>query len=433
MEHLMKMNIKGGCKIVHVYREQNQVADELAKLAFCGETDWIEFYKSPLRCRRRLQPSPTPSPNTSERPRLSSHTIAEFDQPRRRSVRPPSPPSPLTSSPTVSSFAAVDQFAVSPTAVAHHLPLRRRFAHWEWMWVLLLWILQLLFCPRSEPRETNEALSVNKSTPPACEKVPAAKGGEIMNEILIENCGVEPVEGVEDLNVNEGTPPVCQHGHKIQENGGIPPVCGNVSMRIEEPNAPITEQVQGVKQGHVEISSSSKEESIQYVTPKGKGNGGMTVGNFLVQFGKAMDAIVQESIERKERRGKEGGLGSESSDSAQVCAKDVSKGSSKGEVRVFKNTMDWVRVVEEFMKKDKVLEQKVKEVNAYLWTVYDKEKEEYIEEGRNRAMRAAAIFLVKVRHCPSWGSENVLLGRHLKANTDLIGARICAWAVAWDL
>lgn len=105
----------------------------------------------------------------------------------------------------------------------------------------------------TEPRETNEALSVNKSTPPACEKVPAAKGGEIMNEILIENCGVEPVEGVEDLNVNEGTPPVCQHGHKIQENGGIPPVCGNVSMRIEEPNAPITEQVQGVKQGHVEV------------------------------------------------------------------------------------------------------------------------------------------------------------------------------------
>nr|GMD90343.1 hypothetical protein Iba_chr14dCG8750 [Ipomoea batatas] len=99
--------------------------------------------------------------------------------------------------------------------------------------------------------------------------------------------------------------------------------------------------------------------------------------------------------------------------------------------------MDWVRVVEEFMKKDKVLEQKVKEalkeVNAYLWTVYDKEKQEYIEEGRNRTMRAAAIFLVKVRHCPSWGSENGLLGRHLKANIDLIGARICAWAVVWDL
>nr|GLL36711.1 hypothetical protein Itr_chr10CG04340 [Ipomoea trifida] len=47
MEHLKKMNIEGGCKIVHVYREQNQVADELAKLALCGETEWIEFYKPP--------------------------------------------------------------------------------------------------------------------------------------------------------------------------------------------------------------------------------------------------------------------------------------------------------------------------------------------------------------------------------------------------
>nr|GMC60084.1 RnaseH [Ipomoea batatas] len=54
MEHLKKMNIEGGCKIVHVYREQNQVADELAKLALCGETDWIEFYKPPPGCKRRV-------------------------------------------------------------------------------------------------------------------------------------------------------------------------------------------------------------------------------------------------------------------------------------------------------------------------------------------------------------------------------------------
>nr|GME19919.1 hypothetical protein Iba_scaffold24080CG0010 [Ipomoea batatas] len=75
-----------------------------------------------------------------------------------------------------------------------------------------------------------------------------------------------------------------------------------------------------------------------------------------------------------------------------------------------KNTMEWVDVVEEYMKKDKGFEQKVKEalkeVNAYLWTVYDKEKEEYVEEGKNRAMRAAAIFLVKVKICPSWEREN---------------------------
>nr|GMC47445.1 TMV resistance protein N-like [Ipomoea batatas] len=118
-----------------------------------------------------------------------------------------------------------------------------------------------------------------------------------------------------------------------------------------------------------------------------------------------------------------------------------SGGSSKGEVKnkekVFKNTMEWVKVVDAYMKEDRVLEQKVrealKEVNEYLWTVYDKEKEEYFEEGRNRAMKAAAIFLVKVRHCPSWGRENGLLGRHLKSNIDTIGARICHWAVTMNL
>nr|GMD07516.1 Extensin-1 like [Ipomoea batatas] len=44
-----------------------------------------------------------------------AHTIAEFAQPRRRPVRPPH-------SPTVSSFA-IDQFAVSPTAVAQPSPV----------------------------------------------------------------------------------------------------------------------------------------------------------------------------------------------------------------------------------------------------------------------------------------------------------------------
>lgn len=112
------------------------------------------------------------------------------------------------------------------------------------------------------------------------------------------------------------------------------------------------------------------------------------------------------------------------------------KGVKKGE-RVFKNTMEWVDVVEEYMKKDKGFEQKVKEalkeVNAYLWTVYDKEKEEYVEEGKNRAMRAAAIFLVKVKICPSWERENGSLGKYLKANIDVVGARICHWAVTLDL
>lgn len=99
--------------------------------------------------------------------------------------------------------------------------------------------------------------------------------------------------------------------------------------------------------------------------------------------------------------------------------------------------MEWVKMVEEYMEKDKDFEQKVKdalkEVNAYLWTVYDKEKEEYVEVIKIRVVRAAVIFLVKVELCSSWKNDKGLLERNLKANIDLIGARICAWAVAWDL
>nr|GMD40826.1 hypothetical protein Iba_chr10aCG13140 [Ipomoea batatas] len=105
--------------------------------------------------------------------------------------------------------------------------------------------------------------------------------------------------------------------------------------------------------------------------------------------------------------------------------------------RVIKSTLEWVKVVEEYMEKDKNFELKVKEalkeVNAYLWTVYDKEKEEYAEEIKKRAVRAATIFFVKVELCSSSKNEKGLLERNLKANIDLIGARICAWAVEWDL
>nr|GMC81212.1 hypothetical protein Iba_chr04bCG1870 [Ipomoea batatas] len=180
--------------------------------------------------------------------------------------------------------------------------------------------------------------------------------------------------------------------------------------------------------GNVE-SSNSKEE---FVTPKK--SGGLTKEDFFVQFATAMEAIVKGTFERKGSKGKEGGLGSKNS--AQVRGKEVSKGSAKGEVRVFNNTMEWVKVVEEFMKEDKDFDQKVKEalkeVNTYLWTVYDKEKEEYIEEGINRAMRAATIFLVKVKHCPSWGSENGLLGSLLLPRLAVLGGPPPALRVVGD-
>nr|GMD68882.1 universal stress protein A-like protein [Ipomoea batatas] len=231
----------------------------------------------------------------------------------------------------------------------------------------------------------------------------AMKGGEDANiHVIKERVGddVSKVAGVVNFS-----------GNQQQEKGNFNTLCANMQQMVIK-----------------------ARESEQCVKPKGKENGDMATGKFLTQFTKAMTALIQDSIEKKERKGKEGGA--KSSVSAQARVKDVSEGSSKGE-RVFKNTMDLVKVVEEFMKKDKVLDEKVKEalkeVNTYLWTVYDKEKEEYIEEGINRAMRAATIFLVKAKHCPSWGSENGLLGRYLKANIDSVGARICYWAVSLDL
>nr|GMC68963.1 TMV resistance protein N-like [Ipomoea batatas] len=218
--------------------------------------------------------------------------------------------------------------------------------------------------------------------------------GENVGEVGDEGTGVETVEGENETLNNKCMPTVCgnapvteteteiveeavskvKEGEKVQEKGNFSTPCANMQQMVIK-----------------------ARESEQCVKPKGKENGDMATGKFLTQFTKAMTALIQDSIEKKERKRKEGGA--KSSVSTQARVKDVSEGSAKGE-RVFKNTMDWVKVVEEFMKKDKVLDQKVKEalkeVNTYLWTVYDKEKEEYIEEGINRAMRAAAIFLVKL-------------------------------------
>nr|GMC71021.1 hypothetical protein Iba_chr03aCG21260 [Ipomoea batatas] len=163
----------------------------------------------------------------------------------------------------------------------------------------------------------------------------------------------------------------------------------------------VNQEEVGVSSDRAEQNSREKEglcarEAELYITPNGKGNGGISAEKFLEHFTTALEEIVQKSVGKKERKGKECGLGSVS---AHAVGKKVSEGSLKGERKEFKNTMEWVRKVEELMKKDKILDQKVdealKEVNKYLWTVYDKEKEEYVEEGRNRAMKAATIFLVK--------------------------------------
>nr|GMD63974.1 uncharacterized protein LOC109181091 [Ipomoea batatas] len=270
----------------------------------------------------------------------------------------------------------------------------------------------------------NETLN-NKGMPTVCgntpvteteteiveEAVSKVKGKKVVS--VVGNKGEDRAEKLAGERVGDDVSKVAGvvnfSGNQQQEKGNFNTLCANMQQMVIK-----------------------ARESEQCVKPKGKENGDMATGKFLTQFTKAMTALIQDSIEKKERKGKEGGA--KSSVSAQARVKDVSEGSSKGE-RVFKNTMDLVKVVEEFMKKDKVLDEKVKEalkeVNTYLWTVYDKEKEEYIEEGINRAMRAATIFLVKVKHCPSWGSENGLFGRYLKANIDSVGARIAIGPCHW--
>nr|GMD48721.1 hypothetical protein Iba_chr10fCG9090 [Ipomoea batatas] len=211
------------------------------------------------------------------------------------------------------------------------------------------------------------------------------------------------------------TPSVCRNAlekevgqgpneKQAQEENNVTPCSLEKAIGVQQvDNTPLAKPVKKVL-----ITGSRETED----TPKGKGS--RAAGKFIEEFSMALEAIIQGSMGKKERKGKESGLGSEKSGAAHASVKGVSERNSKGEVREFKNSMDWVRVVEEFMKKDKLLDQKVKEamkeINEYLWTVYDKEKEEYTEEGRNRAMKAATIFLVKVKHCPSWGSENGLLG-----------------------
>nr|GMC54420.1 hypothetical protein Iba_chr01dCG15950 [Ipomoea batatas] len=116
---------------------------------------------------------------------------------------------------------------------------------------------------------------------------------------------------------------------------------------------------------------------------------------------------------------------------------ESSNASSKRKGRVIKNSMDWVDIVKEFMEKDNEFERKVKEalkaVNDYLWTVFDKEKNAYLEDGKARAVRGAAIFLEIVKQCSTWGAENGLLGRILKPNQELIGGQLCIWAEELNL
>nr|GMD01490.1 hypothetical protein Iba_chr05fCG7910 [Ipomoea batatas] len=167
-------------------------------------------------------------------------------------------------------------------------------------------------------------------------------------------------------------------------------------------------------------------------------------------YDECSDEIVKKANEffilKLEREGKEigsrlkkelGWIEKETPATKTSESEGSSNASSKKKGRVIKTSNDWVGVAEEFMGQDKGFESKVKgalkAVNDYLWTVFDKEKNAYLEEKKIRAVRAASIFLDIVKGSPVWGAENELLGRILKTNRELIGGRICFWAEKWDL
>nr|GMD66707.1 hypothetical protein Iba_chr12cCG17610 [Ipomoea batatas] len=121
----------------------------------------------------------------------------------------------------------------------------------------------------------------------------AMKGGEDANiHVIKERVGddVSKVAGVVNFS-----------GNQQQEKGNFNTLCANMQQMVIK-----------------------ARQSEQCVKPKGKENGDMATGKFLTQFTKAMTALIQDSIEKKERKGKEGGA--KCSVSAQARVKEVQKG-----------------------------------------------------------------------------------------------------------
>nr|GMC71024.1 uncharacterized protein LOC109147873 [Ipomoea batatas] len=309
----------------------------------------------------------------------------------------------------------------------------------------------------------DEALRVNKNMPP----ISVAKGGESMNES----------DGIESAEVNavaeNDLPAMAEIYHEIRDTpqGGITEevaiVEGEVNIEMRErKEKEVCEESGGGDQTQEESSSEEVEstQSVSYGTwaenlKKKAGEDSdlikvieeakQEVGRFFQlafkELGKEIydecsDEIVKKANEffilKLEREGKE--IGSRLKKELGWIEKDTpatkrnengesdesSNASSKRKGRVIKNSMDWVDIVKEFMEKDNEFERKVKEalkaVNDYLWTVFDKEKNAYLEDGKARAVRGAAIFLEIVKQSPAWGAENDLLGRILKPNQELI-------------
>nr|GMC46811.1 hypothetical protein Iba_chr01aCG5550 [Ipomoea batatas] len=92
-----------------------------------------------------------------------------------------------------------------------------------------------------------------------------------------------------------------------------------------------------------------------------------------------------------------------------------------------KSRADWMRLLFDCMKHDKgfakLVMEALREINEYLWTVYDKGKKEYSESNEILAMKAATILMEKARFNVAKGKldPEEVLGRCLKANPKLLG------------
>nr|GMC81210.1 hypothetical protein Iba_chr04bCG1850 [Ipomoea batatas] len=318
-------------------------------------------------------------------------------------------------------------------------------------------------------------------------------GTETTNKALNMNNGT-PTRNTDDLNKNKAMPTICANTQVLEtgnESVEEAKQCENANEKLgskqcaecdENGEAKYGEEVDSEKekQGDSSSNDGSKDESTQSVSygtwaenlKKKAGEDSdlikvieeakQEVDRFFQlafkELGKEIydecsDEIVKKANEffilKLEREGKE--IGSRLKKELGWIEKDTpttkrnengesdesSNASSKRKGRVIKNSKDWVDIVKEFMEKDNGFERKVKEalkaVNDYLWTVFDKEKNAYLEDGKARAVRGAAIFLEIVKQSPAWGSENDLLGRVLKPNQELIGGQLCIWAEEWNL
>nr|GME21594.1 hypothetical protein Iba_scaffold28446CG0010 [Ipomoea batatas] len=294
----------------------------------------------------------------------------------------------------------------------------------------------------------------NMVTPTVCDKVQQAMDAAIIND--------EPAACDQDENVHAAV--VEEAVIKVMEEEMEKEVCdegGEEDQTQEESSSEEDESTQSVSYGTwaENLKKKAGEDSdLIKVIEEAKQEVGYFFQLAFKELGKEIydecsDEIVKKANEffilKLEREGKE--IGSRLKKELGWIEKDTpatkrngnggsdesSNASSKRKGRVIKNSMDWVDIVKEFMEKDNGFERKVKEalkaVNDYLWTVFDKEKNAYLEDGKARAVRGAAIFLEIVRQSPAWGAENDLLGRILKPNQELIGGQLCIWAEELNL